>query len=465
MTRAVKNITKVVARTVGALIATLGFVLALDAQAARAVDLPVLAVDVGEAQVVNLPTPAQTVFVADPTLADVQVGGPTTVIVFGVKSGRTTFYALDKSGRTIAARDVRVSHNLNMLNGIITSRFPGQTIVLTSAPSTLMVEGTADTPQEAEAILATIRGVIGDKEQLIDRLKIETATQVNIRVRFAEVSKQIDQRLGINWQAIFNTGNIAFGLATGRDFLVSGSSGGVDGTLVLPGNGGGSYVGSYRNSKVSVDTLIDALNQEGLARTLAEPNLTAISGQKASFLAGGEFPIPVAQNNDTISVDFKQFGVALDFVPTVLSPDRMRLTVRPEVSELSDNGAVQSGNLRIPALSVRRVETTVEIGSGQSLVIGGLLQETSRDLLNKLPGLGDLPIIGSLFTSSSYQRNQTELVVIVTPYIVKPTAPDRLETPLGRLAPSGPFERLLLGDKPAGSDVPRRLNGPSGFIY
>ena len=439
------------------------------ADAAGAVDLPLLTVDVGEAQVVHLDSPAQTVFVADPTLADVQVGGPRTVIVFGIKSGRTTFYALDEQGHTIAARDVRISHNLDVLNGILGARFPGNQIVLTSAPNTLMVEGSAETPQEAEAILATIRGVIGDKEQVIDRLKIETATQVNIRVRVAEVSKQIDQRLGINWQALFSSGNIAFGLATGRDFLVAGASGigGLGSSIVLPSNGGGSYVGSYRNSNVSVDALIDALNQEGLARTLAEPNLTAISGQKASFLVGGEFPIPIAQGNDTVSVDFKQFGVALDFVPTVLSPDRMRLTVRPEVSELSDNGAVQSGSLRIPALTVRRVETTVELGSGQSLVIGGLLQENARDLLTKLPGLGDLPVIGSLFTSSSYQRNQTELVVIVTPYIVKPTAPDQLETPLGRLTPSGSFERLLLDRAkiPPGPDTPRRLNGPAGFIY
>lgn len=425
-----------------------------------AADLPVMSVNVGEAQVVNLPAPAQTVFVADPTLADVQVGGEKTVIIFGVKAGRTTFYALDAGGKTIAARAIRVSHNLDVLNGILSERFPGNRIFLTSAPNTLMVEGSVANPEEAQAVMATIKGVIGEKEQVIDRLKVDTATQVNIRVRVAEVSRQLDQRLGINWQALFNTGNIAFGVATGRDFL-SGN------TLLLSSESAGSYVGSFHNSNVSVDTLIDALNQEGLARTLAEPNLTAVSGQKASFLAGGEFPIPVAQDDDTISVDFKQYGVSLDFVPTVLSPDRMSLTVRPEVSELTDNGSVQIGNLRIPALTVRRVETTVELGSGQSLVIGGLLQEHSADLLTKLPGLGDLPVLGSLFTSSSYQKNQTELVVIVTPYIVKPTAPDELVTPLGRLSPPGPFERLLLG-RAGGPDpvgLPRRLNGPAGFVY
>lgn len=431
------------------------------AAALAAPSMTPLDVSVGEAQVVNLPAPAQTVFVADPTLADIQVAGPTTVIVFGVKSGRTTFYALNAQGTTIAARQVRISHNLGMLETILAERFPHQRIDLTSAPNTIMVEGSVSNPQEAEAVIGTVQGVVGDKEKVINRLQIETATQVNLRVRVAEVSKQIDQRLGINWQALFNAGDIAFGLATGRSFL--NSSGGV----IPPTEEAGSYIGSFRNSNVSVDAVIDALNEEGLARTLAEPNLTAISGQKASFLAGGEFPIPVAQDNNTISVDFKQYGVALDFVPTVLSADRMSLTVRPEVSELTNNGSVQIGDLHIPALSVRRVETTVELGSGQSLVIGGLLQQHSADLLTKLPGLGDLPILGSLFTSSSYQKNQTELVVIVTPYIVRPTHPEALETPLGRLAPSTPFERLLLkNNRAAGEDgAPRRLNGPAGFVY
>ncbi|WP_169728325.1 type II and III secretion system protein family protein [Geminicoccus roseus] len=431
--------------------------------------LPRLVVDIGEAQVIHLPAPAQTVFVADPTLADVQVGGPRTIIVFGVRSGRTTFYALDQNGRMIVARDVRINHNLDVLNDILKERFPGQRILLTSAPNTLMVEGSVGTPQEAQAVLATIRGVVGDKEQVIDRLKVDIATQVSIRVRIAEVSKSIDQRLGINWQALFSAGDITFGFLSGRDFLVSGAAAPVVGSTgigLAPGQAG-SYVGSYRSSNVSVDTLIDALDQEGLARTLAEPNLTAISGQKASFLAGGEFPIPIAQGDGTISVDFKQFGVALDFVPTVLSSNRMSLTVRPEVSELSNNGSVQTGDLRIPALTVRRVETTVELGSGQSLVIGGLLQQNARDLLTKLPGLGDLPVIGALFTSSSYQKNETELVVIVTPYIVKPASTEALETPLGRLSPASPFERLLLKGArvaPAAGGM-GRLTGRAGFVY
>ncbi|NJK89189.1 MAG: tetratricopeptide repeat protein, partial [Myxococcales bacterium] len=164
--------------------------------------------------------------------------------------------------------------------------------------------------------------------------------------------------------------------------------------------------------------LIDALNEEGLARTLAEPNLTALSGETASFTAGGEFPVPVAQDNDTLTIEFKPFGVILDFTPTVLTPDRISLRVRPEVSDLTNQGAIQIGDFQIPALTVRRVDTTVELASGQSLVIGGLLQQTSRDAVDQVPGLGDIPVAGGAVHSTRYQRGETELIVTVTPYVV-----------------------------------------------
>lgn len=451
------------------LLAVAALLMAL-APMARAENLPQITVAVGEGQLVRLPAPAENIMVSDPQIADVQVSGPTAFVVFGVKTGRTTLYALDRNGRNVAAYDVRVQHNLAVLNQLLASRFPGQRIVLTSAPNSLMVEGSVASPRDAEAILATLRAALPQNDQIIDRLTIDAPTQVNIRVHVAEVSRSVDQRLGINWQALLNAGDFVFGLATGRDFLVSGGSGsfGSGNTILLPTDAAGSYLGSFKNSKVSIDALIDALDQQGLARTLAQPNLTAVSGQKASFLAGGEFPIPVAQKEGEITIEFKQFGVKLDFVPTVLAPDRISLTVRPEVSDLSDNGAIISNGLTIPALTVRRVETTVELGSGQSLVLGGLLQQGTRDAVTKLPGLGNLPVLGSLFTSTSYQRNETELVVIVTPYIVRPTAPEELQTTLGRYAPERPLESLLLGRAGAQGAAPGatpRLNGPVGFIF
>lgn len=439
---------------------------------------PVLAqrldLDLGEATVVTLPSDIASVFVANPEIADVQISSPTSLVVFGVRTGRTTLYAVGADGEVLLRRDLRVLHDLASLNEVLRARFPGNQVMLHSAPRTLLVEGTTATPQEAEAILSTLKGVIGEGEAVIDRLTIDTPTQVNLRVRIAEVSRNVDQRFDINLESLFNIGQFAVGVFTGREFIVGPATAAIgEGAALIRGDdGAGGYYGSFRNDNVSVDALIDALDREGLVRTLAEPNLTAISGQTASFLAGGEFPIPVAQDNDRVTIEFKPFGVALDFTPTVLSPNRISLLVRPEVSELSPLGAVVlPGDLEIPALSVRRVETTVELGSGQSIVIGGLLRQSTRDVVEQLPGLGDLPVLGALFTSTEYQNNESELVVIVTPYVVRATEPEGLETPLGRYGPISPLERLLL-DKAFGeigrapSRAQRgRLNGPVGFVY
>ena len=452
-------------------IAALSLLIGLMPKAIAAAPLPVMSLHVGEGQLVRLSQPADSVFVANPEIADVQISGPRAVLVFGVRTGRTTLYALRASGQTIVAREVWVEHDLAQFSKILDDRFPGHQVSLTSAPKTLMVSGHVATPAEAEAIVATLQGALGEGEKIIDRLTIDTPTQVNIRVRIAEVSRNIDQRLGFNWQSLFEAGDFVFGIATGRDFIVPAAGAAATSlgeSVVLPVDEFGSYLGRYRNGSLSLDAMIDALAEEGLARTLAEPNLTAISGQVASFIAGGEFPIPVAQDRNRTTIEFKPFGVVLDFTPTVLSPNRISLTVRPEVSDLSQNGAIQVNGFRIPALTVRRVETTVELGSGQSLVLAGLLQQNTRDVVQKLPGLGDIPILGTLFTSTRYQNNETELVVIVTPYIVRPASPDSLETPLDRDTGNRPLERFLLQRQAANTTpgVPRgRLRGPVGFIY
>jgi pilus assembly protein CpaC len=243
---------------------TLLLAMALVGRSAQADPLPILTIDVGSGQLLRLPAPAENIMVADPQIADVQVSGPTALVVFGVKTGRTTLYALDRNGRTVAAYDLRVQHNIALLDDLLAKRFPGQRIVLTSAPNTLMVEGPAATPRDAEAILTTLRGVIGPNDQLINRMTIDTPTQVSIRVHVAEVSRSINQELGINWQALLNTGDFVFGLATGRDFLVSqGGDFGSGQSILLPTDGSGNYFGSFSNSNVSIDALIDALDQQG----------------------------------------------------------------------------------------------------------------------------------------------------------------------------------------------------------
>jgi pilus assembly protein CpaC len=239
-----------------------------------------------------------------------------------------------------------------------------------------------------------------------------------------------------------------------------------------------SLFGNYASNDVNVSAIVDALERDGLVNVLAEPNLTALSGETASFLAGGEFPVPVGQDNDQIQIEFKQFGVSLAFTPTVLTANRISLRVRPEVSDLSDKGAIRVRDLTIPALSTRRAETTVELGSGQSFAIGGLISNSTRSNLEKVPGLGDLPVLGALFRSNGFRRSETELVIIVTPYLVAPvSAPQVLATPLDGLEDPSDLERLIQGSIADGAPRPgavpplsrtttttHRLAGPAGFM-
>jgi pilus assembly protein CpaC len=402
-----------------------------------------LRIDVGEAELLRLTTPAEAVFVADPEVADVQVSTPGTIIVFGVSTGTTRLFALDEAGAPILSRQIRVQHSVGELQTVIRERFPGNEVRISSAPRSLMIEGRARTPEDAEAIRTTVRGTLAEGEELIDRLVVDMPTQVNLRVQVVEVSRNIDRRFDIDFSSLFSVGDVTFRIATG---LLS---------AAIP-----------QQVDYDVRAIIDALDEQGLARTLAEPNLTALSGETATFLAGGEFPIPVAQDADTITIEFRSFGISLAFTPTVLGRDRINLLVRPEVSRLSEDGAITTvDGLRIPALTVRRVETSVELGSGQSLAIGGLLQESTRDLVEKFPGLGDVPVLGTLFTSTRYQNDQSELIVLVTPYVVQANRPEAFASPLGRQAPATPLEALILRRQGEPAGRARRLHGPAGFIY
>ncbi len=239
----------------------------------------------------------------------------------------------------------------------------------------------------------------------------------------------------------------------------------------------GALFGNLTTSHASVSGLIDALADQGLVTILAEPNLTTVSGQPASFLAGGEFPIPVTQGGATagaITIEFKQFGVSLDFVPTVLSNDHISIKVRPEVSQLSNQGAITTGGITVPALTVRRAQTTIELGSGDSFAIAGLIQNNSVQDLNKFPALGDVPVLGALFRSQSFQRNESELVIIVTPYVVRPAGATALRAPTDGFQPASDLEQIFLQHfnavSPAGAAdsaigiTGERLRGDAGFI-
>jgi pilus assembly protein CpaC len=445
----------------GALLAALAALLLLAMPpGARAQDA-ILVLGQGEGTIVRLPEPAATVFVAEPEIADVQAPSGRAFFVLGKRTGRTTIYALSADSRVLLTRQVEVRHNLGHLEDMLRRRFPDYALGLSSAPGSLMVSGAVDTPADAEAIISSLASTLGKEEQIVNHLTIRSPTQVHLRVRIAEVSREVTQILGINWGALSAPGNWRGGLLSGRDFVNDA------GQVLLSDDGAWSAMAGFVTNNINITALIDALDQESMLTVLAEPNLTAVSGQTASFLAGGEFPIPIGQDDDTISIEFKPFGVALDFTPTVISRDRISLTVRPEVSELSEANSIELDGLRIPGLTVRRVETTVELASGQSLAIGGLLQDNVRDVVSRLPGLGDLPILGRLFSSSDYLNNKSELVVIVTPYVVRPTDPDALKTPAQTLRPASDVEFILhrrLNIDPLDSNLPR-LTGDAGFVY
>jgi pilus assembly protein CpaC len=265
---------------------------------------------------------------------------------------------------------------------------------------------------------------------VINSVSVAAPQQVLLEVRFVEASRNAGRELGVQWEAVGN--NLIAG---------AGTAGLISGTMPF-----GAVLGRLVDRGVKVDAMINALEQRGVARRLAEPNLVALSGDTASFLAGGEFPFPVAAQNNQITIQFKKFGVGLAFTPTVLSQGLINLKIEPEVSQLDPTNVVQVGNISVPSLIVRRASTTIELRDGQSFAIAGLLQSTTSTAADQLPWIADVPVLGSLFRSASFQKRETDLVIIVTPRLVRPARPgDMLRTPLDETVPPNDNDLFLYG--------------------
>jgi pilus assembly protein CpaC len=428
--------------------------------------------EVRKGQLIRLARPAAAVFVADPEVADVQAHSPTLVYVFGRRSGTTTLFAIDENEDVLLRREVVVEHHLSGLQSALREVAPDARVEVRSVDGAIVIDGAVRDPVKAQELRELANRYLGENETLINRLSVAAPTQVNLRVRVAEVAREVTKLFGINWEGLFTPDNFLFGFATGRPFT---TNGGLPFARAADVSGAANTLfGGYSNGDVTINGILDALEREGLVNVLAEPNLTALSGETASFLAGGEFPVPVGQDNDQIQIEFKQFGVSLAFTPTVLSANRISLRVRPEVSDLSEKGAIRVRDLVIPALSTRRAETTVELGSGQSFAIGGLISNSTRNSVEKVPGLGDLPVLGTLFRSNSFRRSESELVIIVTPYLVAPAAAAKLATPRDGLEDPSDLERLIEGkishavpyhgSQPQPSVDRPRLVGAAGFM-
>ena len=459
----------------------------------------VINMSVGSGQLIRLARPMTGLFVADEKVADVQVKGSTALYLFAKTPGQTSVYATDKSGAVIWSTDVRVGNNLTGVGAMLRAAMPDADIVATPVSGMVLLTGTVANPkdiEEAERLTTAFAGGV----QVLNRLKTATPLQVNLQVKIAEVSRDLIKTLGFNMLTRDTTGGFSFGIAQGRNFGSitnqdisklptiplpgpNGStinlpfrptgvdaSGNVTGQFLDPtkpgtlfnldklGQGAGKTAIALAGHLFGLDiaSAIDAAEADGLVTMLAEPNLTALSGETASFLAGGEIPIPIAQGLNQVSVEFKQYGVSLAFTPTVLSSGRIVLRVRPEVSQLSSAGAVTLNGFSVPGLTVRRAETTVELGSGQSFMIGGLLNNNVANSTDKVPGIGGLPIIGALFRSNSFRRQQSELVIVVTPYLVKPVDAGQIKLPTDGFNAPSDADRWLLGKTAKGDSGARR---------
>lgn len=423
-----------------------------------------LTLEQNTADILKIGDNIREVFVANPEIADVQLNSPTVAYIFGKKPGTTTFFATNNEGKTALKVTINVSHAVSNLGHLMRRSFPNEKIEVYSSPTGLILKGEvseARIMREAENIAARY---ISSDGIIVNNIRIATPTQVYLKVKVAEIRRSVLNQLDINWDAAFtSTDKFLFGVFSGaRSPLTSTAT--QTGSTFLRGDSGTRSLGvRFRDGTTDLAALIDALNQEALASILAEPNLVAISGQTASFLVGGEFPYPVPQDNK-VTVEFKQFGTSLAFTPTVLSPDLIHMRVRPEVSELDPTNAIDltagGVNIRVPAIQTRRAETSVELGSGQSLAIAGLLSRQMSNTIRAYPFLSEIPILGSLFRSSEFQRDETELVIIVTPYIVKPTSKGTLKLPTEGLKHASSLEMIFFNRlNRTGSPAAEQLKG------
>ncbi|WP_395331678.1 type II and III secretion system protein family protein [Novosphingobium sp. BL-8H] len=419
---------------------------------------------IGNGQLVNVPGAMTDVFVANDAVADVQVKSRNQFYLFGKAGGTTTVYASNAAGAVVWSATIRVGSNIDSVDSMLHLAMPEARIgVSTVGTGTFLLTGTVKSPEDAAEAERLVQAYVGKEANVISRLRLATPVQVNLQVRIAEVSRTLVKQLQTNITTIDGTGGFQFGLGQGRsgwyDKFNTGGPLGMGNTIVrtnpdgttTPGTGvnpittGSTLAGMGKLFGMNILGALDAGETVGLSTTLAQPNLTTLSGETANFLAGGEYPIPVAQGgtSNTISVEYKNYGVSLSYTPTVLSNGRISMRVRPEVSELTADGAVSLNGYSVPALNVRRAETTVELGSGQSFMIAGLLSNNSQNTIQKLPGAGDIPILGSLFRSTNYKRGETELVIVVTPYLVNPVDANDIKLPTDGFNAPNDLQRLL----------------------
>lgn len=403
-----------------------------------------LEVPLNKSQVVSAERPIARAMIGNPEIADVLPISEQSIYVLGKEFGTTSLTLYDRANRVIAVMDIEVGPDVEGLRTQLGELIPGEIIDARISAGNLMLTGTVSDAGAAGRAAQIAEAYAGDR--VINLIGVGGSQQVMLEVRFAEVNRQIGEQLGVSGFGISEGGTFRGAVGEGASF--------VDGVIGLGAiaDAYGVFNKVFTLGSVNIDATLDVLERKGLAKTLAEPTLVAISGEPASFLAGGEFPIPVIQGGGTsgganaITVEFKSFGVSLSFVPTVLSNKVISMVVEPEVSSIDQSAAVTVNGLVVPGLQTRRASTTVELRDGESFAIAGLLRRDFQTTVRQLPLLGSLPIIGALFRSSSFQKGETELLIVVTPRLVAPIGPGQVRLPTDRIADPQPIDVLTTGD-------------------
>jgi pilus assembly protein CpaC len=385
----------------------------------------------GKPKTIRTDVPFYEIVIGDPEIANVNPLTDRSFYVLGNNLGTTGIALFDENKQLVGTVDIEVTLDTDRLATSIKQNVPGTDIKVSSANGRVVLSGSADDAvavEKANKIATRFSG----EEEVINSVDITSSQQVQLNVRFVEINRQVGKELGTKIGVAYINGDSAI------RFNSSPSA-----TTNVPA---AELIGSLLSNGVAIDVAIKALEERGVARRLAEPNLIARSGEKASFLAGGEFPIPVAQSQDQITVEYKKYGVSLDFTPTVLKDGLVSLKIVPEVSSVDPSASYHIGDISIPGFVVRRAETSVDLKSGQSFMVAGLLQTQTDMNLQGIPGLARLPVLGLLFSSKAYQKHETDLVIIITPYLVKPIDPSKkVVTPTGETLAASSVDYFLGG--------------------
>jgi pilus assembly protein CpaC len=428
-----------------------------------------LSLGIGKSIVIDLPRDIKDVLVADPKIANAVVRSAQRAYIIGAAVGQTNIVFFDSAGQQIAAYDIAVKRDLNGVRAALKQTMPGADIQIDGVGDGVVLSGSAATPIEAQQAADLAARLVGGTDKVVNSIVVRGRDQVMLKVTVAEVSRSIIKQLGIDLSATLNYGTSVVNFNNTNPFTATGQ----------PLVGGNATTASF-GSTPSVKATIRAMESAGVVRTLAEPNLTAISGESATFIAGGEFPISTGVTCQTTaagsvgqcapSIAFKKFGISLNFTPIVLTEGRISLRVMTEVSEVSLDNAITITGITVPSIKTRRAETTLEIPSGGAMAMAGLIQEQTKQAINGLPGLSQVPVLGTLFRSRDYVNNQTELMVLVTPYIVRAVAQKDLSRPDDGFAAASDPQADLLGSinriygVPGRTEPARNYRGTYGFI-